>query len=313
LLRIPEIVSSAFVALFADLATLWKCKLIGAGCAVASEVLRAFVNVRVLAVPAEIQDDALTLISLGVVAFIFADVTHEALGHGLATLLVGAKPVLLTTCYFSTQGSVSRWIPAGGGLANACVGLLALLSLLAFSTGAPRVRYFMVLVAAFNLFFASAYPAYSGIALFGDWAAVISGLEPVWSWRIVLILAAGAGYWLALIIVARAVDPFFGSSEPKSSRRLQRITLIPFLAALASAFLGGIPNPAGWKVLFTAAVPAAAASFGLTQLDHFSAATTPHPVGEPSVYVLRSVGWIVTALAILILFVAFLGPGIRFR
>jgi hypothetical protein len=261
----------------------------------------------------EIQDDALTLIALGVVAFIFADVTHEALGHGLATLLVRAKPVLLTTCYFSTQGGVSRWIPAGGGLANACMGLLALLFLRGFSPGAPHVRYFLALVAAFNLFFAAAYPAYSGIALFGDWAAVISGLEPVWLWRILLILAAGVSYWLALILVAHAIDPFCGSREPKSLQRLQRITLIPYLAALATAFLGGIPNPAGWKVLFTAAIPAAAASFGLTQLDHFSAATAPYPVGEPSVYVQRSVGWIAAALAILTLFVVFLGPGIRFR
>ncbi|MGA7108453.1 MAG: hypothetical protein WBV28_21765 [Terracidiphilus sp.] len=117
----------------------------------------------------------------------------------------------------------------------------------------------------------------------------------------------------SLILVAHAIDPFCSAREPESLRRLQRITLIPYMAALATAFLGGVPNPAGWKVLFTAAVPAAAASFGLTQLDHFSAATAPHPVGEPSAYVQRSVGWIVAALAILILFVAFLGPGIRFR
>ncbi len=31
----------------------------------------------------ETEDDALTLISVGVLAFTIADVTHEALGHGV--------------------------------------------------------------------------------------------------------------------------------------------------------------------------------------------------------------------------------------
>ncbi|MGH9640661.1 MAG: hypothetical protein ACRD3Y_11405, partial [Bryobacteraceae bacterium] len=59
-------------------------------------------------------DDRTTLAALGVLAFALADVSHEALGHGLATLLVGGKAVLLTTCYFGSRGSSSRWIPASG-------------------------------------------------------------------------------------------------------------------------------------------------------------------------------------------------------
>jgi hypothetical protein len=261
----------------------------------------------------ETQDDALTLISLGALAFTIADVTHEALGHGLATLMLGAKPIILTTCYFSTQGSNSRWIPAAGGLANVCVGLLSLLFLRVSRPRAPQFRYFLALVTAFNLFFAAAYPAYSGIALFGDWAAVISGLEPVWLWRILLVLVAVAGYFMALILVAHAFRPFCESREAKSRQRLRRITLIPYLAALAAAFLGGMPNPAGWIVSFTAAVPAAAASFGLTQLDHFSVATSSRLPGEAPAVIPRSNAWIAAAIAALILFVAVLGPGIRFH
>jgi hypothetical protein len=46
------------------------------------------------------SDDTLTIIATGILAFIAADVTHEALGHGLA---VGAKPAVLTTWYFSNH------------------------------------------------------------------------------------------------------------------------------------------------------------------------------------------------------------------
>jgi hypothetical protein len=52
---------------------------------------------RILAVTDKPTDDALTLASLGIVAFVIAIVTHEGLGHGLATLAVGGKPVMLTT------------------------------------------------------------------------------------------------------------------------------------------------------------------------------------------------------------------------
>jgi hypothetical protein len=59
------------------------------------------------------SDDALTLVALGILAFVIANISHEALGHGLAALASGAKPALLTTCYFEAVGSTSRWIPAG--------------------------------------------------------------------------------------------------------------------------------------------------------------------------------------------------------
>jgi hypothetical protein len=93
---------------------------------------------------AEHRDDSLTLTALGVLAFALANVTHEALGHGLAALAAGARPVLLTTCYFVTSGSTSRWIPAGGGIANLGVGLLALLWLRIFRPRSPHFGYFLV-------------------------------------------------------------------------------------------------------------------------------------------------------------------------
>jgi hypothetical protein len=130
-------------------------------------------------------DDWLSLAALGVLAFALTDVSHEALGHGLATLAVGGKAVLLTTCNFNSSGKYSRWIPAAGGLMNLAVGLGSLATLRLISPLGPLLRYFLVLVAAFNLFFAFGYPAYSGIARFGDWAAV-------WA-RTALAMAGSAG------------------------------------------------------------------------------------------------------------------------
>lgn len=257
-------------------------------------------------------DDAATLIALGMLAFVLADVTHEAIGHGLAILAVGAKPVILTTSYFGSTGSTNRWIPAGGGLANVVMGLFSLLLLRLLCPTQPHTRYFLTLVLAFNLLFATAYPAYSGIAAFGDWAAVISGLSPAWCWRVLLVVISAASYYLSLKLIGVEMAPFCGSGTPRALHRLQRITLIPYLAALVIAAIAGAFNPNGWTTVFTAALPAAAAAFGLTQMDHFAVVQAEDSPVPAAGVITRSNAWIIAAVLAAAIFVAFLGPGIRF-
>jgi hypothetical protein len=268
-----------------------------------------------LAEPIESTDDALTLAALGVLALVLAVVSHEGLGHGLATLAVGAKPVLLTSCNFDSSGIYSRWIPAAGGIANVVVGLLSFVLLRSLPKplllDSPRLRYFLILAIAFNLFFAAGYPAYSGIALFGDWAAVISGLAPAWFYRALLIVASILSYYLSMRLLAVQLGPFFHSHSSQAISRLRRITLIPYLAAIAAAALAGAFNPSGWTTLLTAAIPSAASAFGLTQMDHFVTPPSVTATAQAGV-IARSIGWILIAAVILLLFVALLGPGIKF-
>ncbi len=225
-------------------------------------------------------------------------------------LILGPKPTLITTCYISSGGGEeSRWIPAAGGLANASVGLIALLCLRVLKLAAPIWRYFLVLAAAFNLFLAAGYPAYSGVALFGDWAAVISGLQPSWLWRGVLILSAFATYYFSLVLIGRSIRPFLGSDDSQSLQRLRFMTRIPFLTALVVAFLGAIPNPQGWRMVFSAALPSAFASFGLTRLRHYALSSSKND--EPLKSIRRSSIWIAFAMIVLALFIAVLGRGLR--
>ena len=261
-------------------------------------------------------DDRPTLAALGILAFAPANITHEALGHGLTTLAVGGRPVLLTTCYLTSTGPDSKWIPAAGGLMNLAVGLAALLALRLLPRPAPRPRFFLLLVAAFNLFFAFGYPAYSGIARFGDWAAVTSGLNPRWLWRLLLIAISIAGYYATMLLLAPAIAPF--AAQPSSATlpnepRLLRLTLTPYLAAILLACAAGALNPQGWRTMLTSGLPAAAAAFGLTQLHHLVTANwrnAPHSVVAP---VKRSYPCILVAAAVAVIFVTILGPGIRFH
>jgi hypothetical protein len=103
-------------------------------------------NEKQLATAGKSADDALTLISLGIIAFAIAIVTHEGLGHGLTAIAAGAKPVILTTCNFDWRGTLRassiKWIAAAGCLANAIAGLLAALALHRMRAAGPSIRYF---------------------------------------------------------------------------------------------------------------------------------------------------------------------------
>jgi hypothetical protein len=262
-------------------------------------------------------DDRLTLVALGVVAFIVADVSHEVVGHGLATLAVGGKVDLLTTCYVDSSGHYSKWIPAAGGLTNLVVGLGSLAFLRVLPHLRSALRYFLILVAAFNLFFAVGYPAYSGIAQFGDWATVVSGLNPPWLWRVVLVVVAVAGYYASMRLLIEPMAPFAGAAEDEAAThsgqsRIREITLTPYIASMVVACLAASLNPKGPMVILTSGLPAAAAAFGLTQMDHLVSLRRPHASQSAIKPLQRSVPWIIAAAIVLTFFVVVLGRGVRF-
>jgi hypothetical protein len=262
-------------------------------------------------------DDRLTLLALGVLAFIVADVSHEAVGHGLATLAVGGKVNFITTCYVDSGGHYSKWIPAAGGLTNLAVGIGSLAFLRLRSHVCPRSRYFLILIAAFNLFFAVGYPAYSGIAQFGDWAAVINGLNPSWIWRVVLVAVAVGGYYASMRLLVDPMAPFAGVAEDKAAMllaqaRIRRITLIPYIGAMVVACAASSLNPRGPMQILTSGLPAAAAAFGLTQMDNLISPRRACASSAPLKPLQRSVSWIVAAFIVLTLFVLVLGRGVRF-
>jgi len=70
----------------------------------------------------------------------------------------------------------------------------------------PVIRYFLVLNLAAALFTGTGYFLFSGVANFGDWAAVIAGLEPYWLWRVGLIVLGALTYYGSMLVVARE-DP----------------------------------------------------------------------------------------------------------
>jgi hypothetical protein len=136
-----------------------------------------------------------TLAALSVLAFITADLTHEAMGHGGMCLALGRHITRLSSVYFHcSQGGPLT--DAAGPLMNLAVGGLCWALARRIAPSALHWRVLLALAMAFNLFWGSGYLIYSAVTDSGDWSYPLHdlGLQPVWLWR-GLMAAAGLGLY----------------------------------------------------------------------------------------------------------------------
>jgi hypothetical protein len=264
------------------------------------------------------RHDLLTVAALGLVAYALANLLHEGLGHGGACLLVGGKPLVLSSLHFAgdTEGLprvANRFIAAGGTLVNLLVGGIAFAALLRSRTLPAPVRYFLWLLAFVNLFQGAGYFLFSGVGGIGDWASVIAGWPMPWLWRLGMAVTGGSAYFVIMLLAMRRLAPFVGDLKPGRYRRAVELSIVPYLMGAALFIISGLFNPGGLMLVLVSGV---AASLGGTCgflwgpqffLDPEFALTS----GEP-IPIARSWGWIATAAIVAVVFVSVLGPGIRF-
>src|ERR1035437_3514253 len=139
------------------------------------------------------KDDRLTLIAISALACILGDGLHEGLGHGVTAWLSGAHRVTMSTVALQSDIE-TRWISANGTLVNLLFAAIFWLLLLQPQRYRPSTRYFLVLAMAGNLFTGTGYFFFSGVTNFGDWAAVIRGLQPHWLWQLGLVILGVSSY-----------------------------------------------------------------------------------------------------------------------
>ncbi|MFO0758283.1 MAG: hypothetical protein U0359_17445 [Byssovorax sp.] len=261
--------------------------------------------------------DKATLIAIAVLVYAAANVTHEALGHGGACVLVGGKPVELNAVYFECDerglgGAAIRWISAGGTLVNLIVGALAALGLRLSGRGATPGRYALWLLMTVSLLQGTGYWLFSGLGNLGDWAKVVEGRSPIWLYRGLLSLLGGLGYVVSIRASLRALAPFLGEGEPRV-QRARTLMLIPYLAGGLLYVTAGLFNPVSPALVL---ISGAAASFGGTSALMWSfnllrsprwAAVDP---GRP-LSIERSPLLIACATAVALFFIVVLGRTLR--
>ncbi len=257
--------------------------------------------------------DALTVGSIGVLAYILGNVLHEAVGHGGACLLAGARPVVLSSVHFECSVE-NRLVMAGGTLVNFLAG--AVFFALGRLTGRrhPRLKYFFWIAVTVNLFSATGYFLFSGIGGIGDWGEFIQGLGSQWVWRIGLAAFGAASYMLAAWISLLELRPLIGSNKEQRYRCAVRLAWIPYFAGGILMCIAGALNPVGMILIL---VSAAASTFGGSSGLLWSPSLlrgTLIPCGLPAEPMLIEKSWplIAVTCAIAVAFVAVLGPSVRF-
>jgi hypothetical protein len=260
------------------------------------------------AIAKDSQLNSVTLAAVGALACIAADMVHEAVGHGTASLLM-SDPILSLSTVAIQNASPSRFVSAAGTTANLIVGVLSLLLLRQVRKLTPAA-YFLWVFGAFNLFNVG-YLVASACMNSGDWAAVIGGLSPSWLWRCVLGLIGIIFYALSLRWLASFVIDFVNHRQVAigDSRRLVRPA---YLAAGVVLTVASIFNPISPSLILVSGI---GASFGLNCGFLFlppiiARNATYHGVGEGRIPF--SAFWLIVSVVICGLFIGILGPGINF-
>lgn len=259
-----------------------------------------------VAIAAAEKDDRLTLIAVSVLACIFQDVLHEGLGHGVTAWLSGAHRVTMSTVALQSDLD-TRWISANGTVANLLFAAVFWLVLSRPHSYRPATRYFLVLAMAGNLFTGTGYFLFSGVFNFGDWAAVIRGLQPHWMWQVGLVLLGLASYYASMLVVAAGIRPFLGKGE--SSRRLRMLCWTPYFTDGILAGVAGLFNPLGLFYVLASALPSTlGANAGMLSLPGMMRRwTSQEGQVEP---VRRNTAWIAASAIAGLLFILVLGRGI---
>lgn len=254
-----------------------------------------------------------TLAAIAIAATVIANFIHEGLGHGGMCVATGGHPLVLSTVHFQCSAD-TRMVAAGGTLANLIFGALFWGAARAVKQAAPW-RYFFWLLMTFNLLDAGGYFLFSGIGNFGDWAAVVAGWQPAWAWRVGLIVLGTITYFLLFVpLCLRELRPFLRKDAVIRVRRARELTLVPYLTAGILSCAAGALNPVGPLLIL---VSAAASSFGghsglawmwtLLYAPRIPSSEVQMPEIE------RNRGWVIAAVLLAIVFIAGLGPGVKFH
>ena len=239
--------------------------------------------------------------SMAVIASSLATLLHEGLGHGVTAWVRGDIPTELTSNHLSSLRP-DHWVEAGGTIVNLIVGSL---SLLASNNAGSRanLRYFLWISAALNLLPGAGYFMFSGVFGFGDWFQVISGMPHQVAIRVIMTLFGAGLYFFVVRRLAASVHPF--ASERRAYNSVGRL---PYYAAGLFSCAAGSLDPLGLKLLFISTIPAAfGGSSGLMWADSL----LPSTPANRNLIVLRQRGWWIAAAVIGLLYIGFLGPGIK--
>ena len=251
----------------------------------------------------EAGDHPATLVAVGLLAYESADAAHHALGHAGACIALGGRLSSLTSIHVTCSVTGSA-IDLAGPIANLAVGIAAAFGARAVKRAPEPARLFLVLAAAFNLFWFALQLVFSAASRTDDWAWFLRS-EPE-AVRYSLIGAGIVTYILAMRELASGLACFAAPSS-----RAWRIVVTAWIAGgvLACATAAFDPHP--WSAIVQHAAPQSLLlSIGLL----FAPARAVRAAASvPQVEAIGfSAGWVAAAVLVAMGSMVVLGPGIAY-
>jgi hypothetical protein len=249
------------------------------------------------------RDNIPTLVGIGIIAYVAADLAHHALGHGAACLIAGGRINLLSSIFVDCSRTGAA-IDLAGPCANLALGLLAAWGVHLADRLSTAPRLFFILLAAFNLMWFAMQLVFSALTMTDDWAwpmHVWQVAEPV---RYAAIAMGALAYVFIVRFIGAALAPF---ARPINRTRIIVGTAWLGAGAIACATAASYPHPAA--ALRVAAPQSLLLSLGILFTPRHAARAALAENSLPAPLAL-SIAWIASAIVVAVLSVAFLGPGI---
>jgi hypothetical protein len=256
--------------------------------------------------------DLITVASITIIAYLFAQIIHEGLGHGGMALFVGAKIIQVTNTnlQYDPNGislSASKVIAFGGTLANVVVGSLALWFLRIKSIKSANIRFFLWLFGFINLFKAFGYLLIT-FAPIGDWHDIAEGLPSQTLWMIGFTLIGAVTSLGTFFYAAHTLDEFIGRGADRRQRAFI-LTLFPYLLGGTVNVLATIIGLGITIYTFTGALATFGGTFLMVWLGFAVGPPRPNTPLEP-VTPIRDTGWLITGVVALVFYLFWLGSGL---
>ena len=261
------------------------------------------------------RTDVVTVVAIAALAYALANIGHEAIGHGGACVVLGGKPLVLSSVHFecgeeSISAAARRLVAAAGTVVNFLAAGISLFAMRIAGVRRPRLAYFLWLFTTINLLMGAGYFLFSGLGKIGDWASVCDGIPPL-VWRPGLAVVGGILYYIFARSAARWLRPLVGSDEA-AVRRARGLAVPSYIAGGALYCISGLFNPVGPILIgISAAAASLGGTSGLLWLTQFVRGTDNVSINPVSIS--RSMAWILAALMVAIVFIGVLGASIRFK
>jgi hypothetical protein len=260
--------------------------------------------------------DLLTVLSIGVLAYLIAVAAHEVLGHATTCVCAGGRVLSLNTLGCECDATRisrrrERVVEASGTVVNLFLGAAALVALRAVPDLPATWRYFLLLSLLVNVFLGAGYLMVSPHFNFGDWSLFLVGLHSPTRWKIGLSAAGLAVSLLALLLGVSELEPFCGAADPLRGQRARLLTLVPYLGGCVVVCLMALLNPEARSRFLLASIGIFGGTVWLAWTG-FLIGTAAPSAAAIALGVPRDAGFIGAAVVALALYAAVLGRGLRF-